>query len=211
MEYDNNGNGNRELMQYSTDGGLTWFRRRTRTRTRLLPGNGNTGDVTGETTLTCPATSRLLGGGANAASAGDTNIKVASVANIGTTLAAASSAGDTNIKVAASRRSSRRRRWPRRRTRATRTSRSPASQNLVPGESLNIDSGAALETARRSPSVGTAGATGTGVTLTAGLASAHASGAPVTVAGQQINIDTGAGHGDATVSTSAPPAPPARA
>jgi hypothetical protein len=63
-EYDNNGNGNRLLMQVSSDGGQTW------SATANTPPNGNTGDVAGETTL------------ANPAAAGDTNIKVASITGI---------------------------------------------------------------------------------------------------------------------------------
>jgi hypothetical protein len=63
-EYDNNGNGNRLLMQVSSDGGQTW------TATANTPPNGNTGDVAGETNLASPA------------NAGDTNIKVLSVTGI---------------------------------------------------------------------------------------------------------------------------------
>ena len=50
---------------------------------------------------------------------------------------------------------------------------------MVAGNTINIDTGAAFESAVIQ-SVGTAGATGTGVTLTAPLANAHASGAQVT-------------------------------
>jgi len=100
VEYDNNGNGNRELMQWTDDSGLTWHPV-PNLNTNQVPGNGNTGDVSGETTLVCPSTNAsCANGGANAALAGDTNIKVASTAGIGTTLAAASTAGATNIKVA---------------------------------------------------------------------------------------------------------------
>jgi hypothetical protein len=63
-EYDNNGNGNRLLMQVTSDGGNTW------TATGNTPPNGNTGDVTGETTLSV------------AANPGDTNVKVASVTGL---------------------------------------------------------------------------------------------------------------------------------
>jgi hypothetical protein len=70
---------------------------------------------------------------------------------------------------------------------------------LQPGETLNIDS--PTTDSRVIQTVGTAGATGTGVTLTAALASAHASGAPVTLAGQTINVDTGAGLETRTVLT----------
>jgi len=64
-EYDNNGNGNRLLMQVSTDGGHTWS-----ATANAAPGNGNSGDVAGQTTL------------AAAANAGDTNIKVTSIAGM---------------------------------------------------------------------------------------------------------------------------------
>src|SRR5262249_4634914 len=95
----------------------------------------------------------------------------------GTTLAAAASAGDTNIKVA-------------------------STTPLMAGQTLNIDTGTAFETAViATAGVGGAGATGTGVTLTAPLAQAHASGATVTVAGQQIHVDTGASQETATIQT----------
>jgi hypothetical protein len=70
-----------------------------------------------------------------------------------TTLAAAANAGDTNVKVA-------------------------AVTGMVAGNTLNVDG----ETVTIS-TVGTAGATGTGVTFTPALAAAHASGAFVTVNG----------------------------
>ena len=197
VEYDNNGNGNRELIQYSTDGGLTWVPA-PNTNTNLVPGNGNTGDVSGETTLACPTANALCtNGGANAASAGDTNIKVASVNGIGTTLAAAAAAGASNIKVTA--------------VTPFFTTTLAAAANagdtnikvasiaaMVAGQTINIDTGAADES-RVIASVGTAGATGTGVTLTAALGSAHASGVPVTPAGQGIKVDTGAGQESATI------------
>lgn len=65
IEYDNNGNGNRLLMQVSSDGGHTWT-----ATANDVPGNGNTGDVTGQTTLATPATP------------GDTTINVVSAANL---------------------------------------------------------------------------------------------------------------------------------
>src|SRR5262249_26574737 len=87
VEYDNNGNGNRLLMQWSDDSGLTWHPGPDLNTNPAAPANGNTADVSGETTLAAPA------------SPGDTNAKVASVNNLGTTLAAATAAGATNIKV----------------------------------------------------------------------------------------------------------------
>jgi hypothetical protein len=74
-----------------------------------------------------------------------------------TTLAAAASAGDTNVKVA-------------------------SVTGMAVGGTLTIDTGSSAETVTIS-TVGTAGATGTGVTVTPALASAHASGAFVTVNG----------------------------
>ena len=201
VEWDNNGNGNRELMQYSTDGGLTWVPApNAPVNASSLPGGGNTGDVSGETTLACPAANTACTtGGANAAQAGDTNIKVASVNGIGTTFAAASVAGATNLKVTAV-------------TPFFTTTLAAAANagdtnikvasvtTLAAGQTINIDSGGASES-RTIATVGTAGATGTGVTLTAALASAHASGVPVTPAGQQILIDPGAGSETATIQT----------
>jgi hypothetical protein len=70
-----------------------------------------------------------------------------------TSLSAASLAGATNIKVG-------------------------AVASFAPGQVITIDTGALAENATVA-SVGTAGATGTGVTLTAPLANAHASGARV--------------------------------
>jgi hypothetical protein len=111
------------------------------------------------------------------ADAGDTNIKVSSVSGISaggvlvvsdgtdyqetvtvtavgtaavtTTLAAAANAGDTNVKV-------------------------NHVTGLAAGQAVQVDHGANRESAVIS-SVGTAGAAGTGVTLTAPLANAHAS------------------------------------
>ena len=76
---------------------------------------------------------------------------------IATTLAAASVVGDTTIKVAGV---------------------TGANINFAPGRKVNIGTGAALETATVE-SVGTAGAGGTGVTLTAPLAIVHASASTV--------------------------------
>ncbi|HJQ83956.1 MAG TPA: hypothetical protein VKA21_07770, partial [Candidatus Binatia bacterium] len=201
VEWDNNGNGNRELVQRSLDGGLTWDPVPTNpVNASSLPGGGNTGDVSGETTLVCPtANASCVNGGASAASAGDTNIKVGSVNGIGTTLAAAAAAADQNIKVTA--------------VAPFFTTTLSAAANagdtnikvasvtaMVAGNTINIDTGAGFESAVIQ-SVGTAGATGTGVTLTAPLASAHASGAQVTPAGQKITVDTGAGAEQATIRT----------
>jgi hypothetical protein len=72
-----------------------------------------------------------------------------------TTLAAASAAGDTNVKVA-------------------------SVTNLVAGQPVFVDTGQNLEVGQIT-TVGTSGATGTGVTLAAPLRLAHASGVPFNV------------------------------
>jgi hypothetical protein len=69
---------------------------------------------------------------------------------------------------------------------------------LAAGQTVNIDAGASSES-RTITAVGTAGATGTGVTLDSALGSAHTGGVPLTPAGQQINIDPGAGNELATI------------
>jgi hypothetical protein len=80
-----------------------------------------------------------------------------------TTSSAATAAGDTNVKVA-------------------------AVTNLVAGQPFMVDTGQNLEVGQID-SVGTAGATGTGVTLTAPLKFAHASGVPFRVnEGQPVGM-----------------------
>ncbi len=80
-----------------------------------------------------------------------------------TTSSAATAAGDTNVKVA-------------------------AVTNLVAGQPFMVDTGQNLEVGQID-SVGTAGATGTGVTLTAPLKLAHASGVPFRVnEGQPVGM-----------------------
>ncbi len=121
-----------------------------------------------------------------AAAAGDTNVKVASVNGFAvgqkltveselrtvtavgtqgrnTTLAAAAAAaGATNVKVA-------------------------SVTGVTAGDAIAIDTGAARESATIA-TVGTAGATGTGLTLAAPLASAHNSGAAVSDPGTGITF-----------------------
>ncbi|HMF04993.1 MAG TPA: glycoside hydrolase family 3 C-terminal domain-containing protein, partial [Acidimicrobiia bacterium] len=89
-----------------------------------------------------------------------------------TTLAAAANAGDTNIKVG-------------------------SVANLAPGYTITIDTGAGAENATIQ-TVGTAGATGTGLTLAGALASAHASGASVVGAGPSITTLAAASAAGAT-------------
>ena len=136
------------------------------------------GALGGQTTLAAPA------------SAGATNIKVASVssmtpgvalivdsagspetvtatavgtaASTATTLAAASSVGATNIKVT-------------------------SVTGFTVGHQVSIDAGANNEVGTIA-SVGTAGSGGTGVTLTAPLTNAHASGVPVQDLGTGITL-----------------------
>src|SRR4051812_29625566 len=80
-----------------------------------------------------------------------------------TTSSAASAVGDTNVKAA-------------------------SVANLVDGQPFTIDTGQNLEVGQIA-SVGTAGATGTGVTLTAPLKFAHASGVPFRVnEGQPVGM-----------------------
>ena len=111
---------------------------------------------------------------AAASNAGDTNIKVTSTdLFLVTALAAGCSAGDTNIKV-------------------------QSTDGLVAGQTINVDVASGTESAVIQ-SVGTAGAGGTGVTLTTPLLNAHESGSSVTPAGQVIHIDTGAAEEDATI------------
>lgn len=146
----------------------------------------STDPITGAVSLMCGRTDSLV----LASSAGDTNIKVVStshmvageqlvldpgsanqeirtIASVGTgstatTLAAASCASCTNIKVA-------------------------SVAGLAAGEQITLDVGANKETATIS-SVGTAGAGGTGVTLTAALSSAHANGAQVLQVGTGVTL-----------------------
>ncbi len=250
VEYDNNGNGNRILMQVTHDSGLTWEPGPDLNTNPAIPGNGNTGDVQNETALSVAASpgdtnirtadSTTL---AAASTAGATNIKVNSVTgfvigepvavdtgasretrtisvvgtagaggtgitvdaaftlahasgavvdttvNIGTRLAAATAVGATNIKVATT--------GPFFATTLAAAANAGDTNikvtsvtGLQPGETINIDSGATLES-RVIQSVGSAGAGGTGVTLTSALGSAHANAAPVTLAGQKINVGTG--------------------
>jgi alpha-L-rhamnosidase len=130
------------------------------------------------------------------AAAGDTNIKVASVNGFvagqpalvdgeirtvsavgtqgrATTLSADSAVGDTNVNV-------------------------QSVNGLVAGDTLTVDTGAAAET-RTIAVVGTAGATGTGVTLSTALSSAHASGVAARMPGTGITLTSGLGqaHGQA--------------
>jgi hypothetical protein len=91
-----------------------------------------------------------------------------------TTLAAAANAGDTNIKVA-----------------------SVAGYSI--GQQVKIDSGAGAET-RTLAAVGTAGAGGTGLTLTSALGLAHASGAAVS--GVSAFVPAQGEHVDVTLTNS---------
>jgi hypothetical protein len=86
------------------------------------------------------------------------------------TAAAATAAGDTNVKVAAV------------------TTGNPPQPLFVEGQPFMVDTGQNLEVGQIA-SVGTAGATGTGVTLTAPLKYAHASGVPFRVnEGQPVGM-----------------------
>jgi hypothetical protein len=145
IEYDNNGNGNRLLMQVSSDGGKTWT-----ATANAVPGNGNTADIQGQQPLSV------------AANAGDTNIKVNSVTGFA------------------------------------------AGQTIV----INRDpSGGGLEESATIAAVGTAGATGTGITLTAPLTKAHAGGSPVANSANATTGTTGAIGGVPLVQPPAPGSP----
>ena len=94
VEYDNNGNGNRELIQVTTDGGLTWIPRRPehqhRTRSRATATRATSRVRRRSSARPAPARPRTR--------ATRTSRSRAST-GIGTTLAAATAAGATNIKV----------------------------------------------------------------------------------------------------------------
>jgi hypothetical protein len=103
------------------------------------------------------------------------NVDSSSVAAVGTaqrtatTLAAAAAAGDTNIKVA-------------------------SVTNMVVGEKVAVDAGFDNVEYRVITAVGTAGATGTGVTLDSALSGAHVNGAPVQDLGSGITLSTALAH-----------------
>ena len=138
-----------------------------------------------------------------------------------TTLAAAAAAGDTNIKVASVTAMVRVRRstsTPVRRTRAASSRRStrPGDRHgrhadgaarlahasgvqVTPaGQQIIVDPGATGEDATIQV-VGTAGAAGTGITLTAPLANAHAVGAQVDDRTINVEVDQSAGGNQETV------------
>ncbi len=96
---------------------------------------------------------------------------IASIGTVGvnTTLAAAAAQGATNVKVS-------------------------SVSGLLPGDTLILDTGASglRETATiAAGGVGTSGAGGTGVTLTTGLANAHASGAAASDPGTGVTLTSG--------------------
>ena len=104
------------------------------------------------------------------AAAGDTNVKIA---GSNTTLSAASVVGATNVKVA-------------------------SVTNLVAGNKLTIDQGANQETGTIA-TVGTSGASGTGVTLADPLTVAHNSGVPaITIRGYSVGDGLVLDSGDAS-------------
>ena len=141
------------------------------------------GTATTNTTLaqpTDPGATKIFVASVNGFTAGDTlkldlgTIDTATVATVGTgqrtatTLAAAAAAGDTNIKVT-------------------------AVTNMVAGENIVLDAGFPNVEYGTIASVGTAGATGTGVTLQSPLAKAHATGAPAQDIGSGITLAAGLG------------------
>ena len=148
-EYDNNGNGNRILMQWTDDSGLTWHPAPNLNTNPAAPGNGNTGDVA----------ERDDAGGSGEPGRherqGDERQQHRHDARRRCRRGCDEHQGDEHRAVL------RARRWRLRRPPATRTSRSPASTNLLPGQTILIDTGAALES-RVISTVGTAGASGHG-------------------------------------------------
>jgi hypothetical protein len=141
------------------------------------------GTATTNTTLaqpTDPGATKIFVASVNGITAGDTlkldlgTIDTATVGSVGTgqrtgtTLAAAAAAGDTNIKVT-------------------------AVTNMVAGENIAIDAGFPDVEYGTISAVGTAGATGTGVTLQSPLTKAHATGAPAQDIGSGITLTAGLG------------------
>ena len=141
------------------------------------------GTATTNTTLvapTDPGATQIFVASVNGITAGQTlridlgTIDTATVASVGTgqrtatTLAAAAAPGDTNVKVA-------------------------SVTNMVVGERIAIDAGFPNVEYRTITAVGTAGAAGTGVTLSSPLATAHASGVPTQDLGSGIALTAGLG------------------
>jgi PKD domain len=144
------------------------------------------GTATTNTTLNAPSAAGdtvIYVAGVNGISVGDTlnvdlgTVDSGTVASVGsgqktaTTLAAAASAGDTNIKVTAV--------------------ASGGNPIFVVGDKVAVDVGFGNVEYDTVTSVGTAGATGTGIGLATPLSAAHASGDPVQDLGSGITLTAG--------------------
>ena len=118
---------------------------------------------------------------------------VGTAAGPATTLAAPAAAGDTNVKVASTGRP------------CNPGGACVGTTSLIVGQTLLIDSGASQE-AVTITSVGTAGATGTGVSFTPALKTAHASGTSARDSGTGISLTPALrfAHDDGTAATSVP-------
>jgi Bacterial alpha-L-rhamnosidase 6 hairpin glycosidase domain/Alpha-L-rhamnosidase N-terminal domain/Bacterial alpha-L-rhamnosidase concanavalin-like domain/Bacterial alpha-L-rhamnosidase C-terminal domain len=118
---------------------------------------------------------------------------VGTAAGPATTLAAPAAAGDTNIKVTSV-------------GRACNPGGSCAgTTSFIVGQTLLVDSGSGQE-AVTVTSVGTAGATGSGVTFTPALTAAHAAGTTIRDSGTGVTVTPalGASHADGTAAVSLP-------
>jgi hypothetical protein len=124
---------------------------------------------TGDTTINVASVNEIMAGStiivdAFGADEHRTVAAVGTAAGTATTLAAASNIGDTNIKAA-------------------------SVNNMTVGDPISIDTGSDQEFDKIT-AVGTAGATGTGVTLATPLKIAHASGAPAQDLGSGLTLTT---------------------
>jgi hypothetical protein len=151
------------------------------------------GTATTNTTLNAPSAAGdtvIYVASVNGISAGDTlnvdlgTVDSGTVASVGTgqrtatTLAAAASAGDTNIKVT--------------------SVGTPTNPTFVVGEKVAVDVGFGNVEYDTVTSVGTAGATGTGIGLATALTAAHAAGDPVQDLGSGITLTAGLPNGHPT-------------
>src|SRR5262245_5841041 len=147
------------------------------------PAVASVGTATTNTTLakpTDPGATRIFVASVNGIVAGHTlrldlgNVDSATVATVGTgqrtgtTLAADAAPGDSNIKVA-------------------------SVANMVAGEGIAVDAGFPNVEYGTIATVGTGGATGTGVTLQSPLAKGHGAGAPAQDIGTGITLAAGLG------------------
>jgi hypothetical protein len=148
----------RVVVSYTGGGGVSWFASSDcgatwSAHTQILPNSALT-----HTVAQGLRTSLVVTGSADHAGALYLAWQTRSFRTAQTTLSAAANAGDTNVKVA-------------------------SVTSMVAGNTLTIDSTGANPETVTITTVGTSGATGTGITFTPALAFAHASGAIVTLNG----------------------------